>query len=103
MWSVGCILAELHGRKPLFPGDDCTCMTVWLLFGAVSRLADIQQMDLIFNVLGTPDLDDMSFITNAKAMNYIKSLRKKPSIDLGQKFRNANPQGSSRDCCAVTC
>jgi serine/threonine protein kinase len=23
MWSVGCILAELLGRKPLFPGRDC--------------------------------------------------------------------------------
>ncbi len=22
MWSVGCIFAELMGRKPLFPGDD---------------------------------------------------------------------------------
>ena len=23
MWSVGCILGELLGRKPLFPGRDC--------------------------------------------------------------------------------
>ncbi len=23
MWAVGCILAELLGRKPLFPGRDC--------------------------------------------------------------------------------
>ena len=23
MWAVGCILAELLGRKPLFPGKDC--------------------------------------------------------------------------------
>ena len=22
MWSVGCIFAELLGRKPIFPGDD---------------------------------------------------------------------------------
>jgi len=22
MWSVGCIMAELLGRKPLFPGKD---------------------------------------------------------------------------------
>jgi serine/threonine protein kinase len=25
MWSIGCILAELIGRKPIFPGTDCTC------------------------------------------------------------------------------
>ncbi len=39
---LGCILAELHGRKPLFPGDDY-----------------IKQMNLIFNVLGTPSTDEM--------------------------------------------
>ena len=49
VWSVGCILAELHGRKPLFPGDDY-----------------IKQMNLIFGVLGTPSKEDMKFITNDK-------------------------------------
>lgn len=34
VWAVGCILAELVGRQPLFPGNDY-----------------IQQMNLIFNVL----------------------------------------------------
>jgi hypothetical protein len=40
VWSVGCILAELHGRKPLFPGEDyikqvrwcrqCVCVCVYV-------------------------------------------------------------------------
>ena len=34
--AIGCILGELHGRKPLFPGDDY-----------------MQQMELILGVLGT--------------------------------------------------
>jgi len=37
MWSAGCILAELILRKPLFPGK-----------------TELEQLDLIFRVLGTP-------------------------------------------------
>ena len=74
VWSVGCILAELHGRKPLFPGDDY-----------------IKQMNLIFGVLGTPSKEDMKFITNEKALEYIKSLKKKPKISFDKIYRDANP------------
>ena len=73
-WSIGCILAELHGRKPLFPGDDY-----------------IKQMNLIFNVLGTPSLDEMKFISNEKALEYIKSLKKKPKIPFNKIYKDANP------------
>jgi serine/threonine protein kinase len=38
MWSVGCILAELFLRKPLFQGD-----------------SEIDQLFKIFNVFGTPN------------------------------------------------
>jgi len=74
VWSVGCILAEIHGRKPLFPGDDY-----------------IKQMNLIFATLGTPNADDMKFITNEKALEYIKSLKKQPKIPFTKIFPNANP------------
>lgn len=74
VWSVGCILAELHGRKPLFPGDDY-----------------IKQMNLIFSVLGTPTKSDMEFITNEKALEYIKSLKKQPKIPFSKIYKTANP------------
>jgi len=70
----GCILAELHGRKPLFPGDDY-----------------IKQMNLIFSVLGTPSKSDMKFITNEKALEYIKSLKKQPKIPFNKIYKDANP------------
>ncbi|CAH0485182.1 unnamed protein product [Peronospora farinosa] len=38
LWSAGCILGELLGRKPLFPGS-----------------STMNQLNRIFNVLGTPD------------------------------------------------
>jgi mitogen-activated protein kinase 1/3 len=40
-WSVGCILAETLSRKPLFPGKDFR-----------------HQLTLIFDVLGTPTVED---------------------------------------------
>jgi len=74
VWSVGCILAELHGRQPLFPGEDY-----------------IRQMNLIFNTLGTPSSEDMKFITNPKARNYIKSLKPRPKKPFSKIYKNANP------------
>eukprot|EP00457_Paulinella_chromatophora_P006485 gb/GEZN01006503.1/.p1 GENE.gb/GEZN01006503.1/~~gb/GEZN01006503.1/.p1 ORF type:complete len:437 (+),score=61.39 gb/GEZN01006503.1/:47-1357(+) len=89
VWSVGCILAELHGRQPIFPGEDY-----------------IRQMNLIFSVLGTPSADDMAFITNPKARNYIQGLKPrapkpfakiytnatKVAVDLMEKMLQFNPE-----------
>lgn len=38
LWAVGCILAELYGRRPLFVGKD-----------------QVQQLSEIIKILGTPD------------------------------------------------
>lgn len=50
MWAVGCILAELLGRTPLFPGTDSS-----------------HQLVLIANKLGRPS---MSFIEAARKLAY---------------------------------
>jgi len=63
VWSVGCILAELLGRKPLFPGDNY-----------------IHQLDLIFGALGTPTEEDMAWMTNEKACEYFRGLHPKEKI-----------------------
>lgn len=55
--SVGCILAELLYRKPLFPGKDY-----------------IDQLKLIIKMLGSPSDADLEFISSHKARDYIKSL-----------------------------
>lgn len=87
MWSVGCIFAELLGmmkqsaatyldRKPLFPGKSCFPLSP-------DRHARIQangfpvakddQLAIIFDVLGTPTVEDTTFVTDAKAIGYLKS------------------------------
>lgn len=73
VWSVGCILAELLGRTPLWPGEDY-----------------IKQMDLIFTSIGTPTEEDVEFISNDKAYQYIKRLKKKEKVPWSRKFPHAS-------------
>mmetsp|Transcript_9496 Transcript_9496/g.15032 ORF Transcript_9496/g.15032 Transcript_9496/m.15032 type:complete len:225 (-) Transcript_9496:297-971(-) len=60
VWSAGCIIAEMLGRKELFPGDDY-----------------VVQMKLMFELLGCPEEGDLHFVDleNAKkwAKEYIKA------------------------------
>eukprot|EP00954_Amorphochlora_amoebiformis_P028554 1391858-Amorphochlora_amoeboformis.AAC.2 len=70
-------MAELHGREPLFPGQDY-----------------IQQMNLIFDILGTPSQEDTKFITNQKALQYIQQMKKKKPVDFAGIYPNANPVGN---------
>eukprot|EP00466_Bigelowiella_natans_P018986 jgi/Bigna1/42462/e_gw1.64.12.1 len=74
VWSVGCIMAELHAREPIFPGNDY-----------------IQQMNLIFDVVGTPTKEDTDFITNPKALQYIRGMEKKKPVPLKNLYPDANP------------
>jgi mitogen-activated protein kinase 1/3 len=57
LWSVGCILAEMLGGKPLFPGKN-----FW------------NQLTLIFDMLGTPTVEDYNNVESRDARAYIRSL-----------------------------
>jgi serine/threonine protein kinase len=56
IWSVGCIIAEMLGRRPAFPGQDY-----------------LDQLLLIVRALGMPSEADMSFIHHEKPKDYIRS------------------------------
>jgi len=106
MWSIGCIFAELLGmmkqsaptyldRKPLFPGKSCFPLSP-------DRHARIQangfpvakddQLAVIFEILGTPGDDDMAYVTDAKAIGYLKSFTPIERVDLGRKYPGATPE-----------
>ncbi|KAF5753002.1 Mitogen-activated protein kinase 7 [Tripterygium wilfordii] len=74
VWSVGCIFAEILGRKPIFPGTEC-----------------LNQLKLIINVLGNQHEADLEFIDNRKAKNYIKSLPYSRGIHLSHLYPHADP------------
>ena len=65
--SVGCILAELLLRKPLFAGDDY-----------------ISQIKLIHGVLGTQSPADLDYITSERAKKFVQSLPRKPDVPFQQ-------------------
>ncbi|KAL9273107.1 Mitogen-activated protein kinase homolog NTF3-like protein [Drosera capensis] len=74
VWSVGCIFAELLGRKPIFPGTEC-----------------LNQLKLIFNILGSQKESDLQFIDNPKAKRFIRSLPYSPGVPLSRIYPNAHP------------
>lgn len=55
--SVGCILAELLRRKPLFPGKNY-----------------LDQLNLIVGTLGTPSREELGFVTQQTAHDYIRRM-----------------------------
>eukprot|EP01012_Entosiphon_sulcatum_P003164 TRINITY_DN10905_c1_g1_i1.p1 TRINITY_DN10905_c1_g1~~TRINITY_DN10905_c1_g1_i1.p1 ORF type:complete len:411 (-),score=118.62 TRINITY_DN10905_c1_g1_i1:329-1561(-) len=60
MWSVGCIFAEMLGRKPLFPGRNY-----------------LDQLHIILAVTGSPSDEDIDGIGSEKARKYMRGLKNK--------------------------
>ncbi|ODQ64879.1 pMAP kinase, partial [Nadsonia fulvescens var. elongata DSM 6958] len=75
MWSVGCILAELLGGKPLFKGKDF-----------------VDQLNLILNIVGTPNEETLSRIGSPRAQDYVRSLPYMSPVDFVTLFPQANPE-----------
>ncbi|KAG8930921.1 Mitogen-activated protein kinase [Tulasnella sp. 418] len=75
VWSVGCILAELLGGKPIFKGRDY-----------------VDQLNQILHYLGTPSEDTLRRVGSPRAQDYIRSLPIKPRIPFSSLYPQANPQ-----------
>jgi serine/threonine protein kinase len=114
VWSVGCIFGEMLGRKPLFPGAWRMDTPVRCLLPAPNptpcllqchaclrkpRLTTllacagndyIHQLKLITKLLGTPSLEELSFVTNQKARRFMQNLPKEPPGSLQLKYPEAS-------------
>jgi mitogen-activated protein kinase 1/3 len=73
VWSVGCILAEMLNSKPLLPGEN-----------------DSDQINLIFELLGTPTAEDYEAIRSKRTRTYIHGLAVKPKLPLKNIFAEAS-------------
>jgi mitogen-activated protein kinase 1/3 len=99
LWSVGCIFAELLGRKPFLAGDDyidqvrTIAKLTKILHAFQQSLTNIldyfQQLTLITEKLGNVPERDMDFITSSKARNFLRKLPKKDPVPLSKQFPNA--------------
>lgn len=75
IWSVGCILAELVLRRPLFPGT-----------------STMNQLTLINDRLGSPTEQDLEECTNPKARAFMQSLPQKGKVPMQTLFPGGNPE-----------
>jgi len=73
IWSVGCILAELLLRKPIFPGGN-----------------HIEQLKIIFKIIGTPENDDLDWIKTPEAKKWVGSMKKTPGRNFNELFSKAS-------------
>ncbi|KAK2075614.1 hypothetical protein QBZ16_001722 [Prototheca wickerhamii] len=71
VWSVGCIFAEMLGRKPLFPGKDF-----------------VHQLNL---VIGTPRSEEIERVPSQEARTYLRSMPYMPAASLATTFPAASP------------
>lgn len=56
-------------------------------------MARDDQLAVIFDVLGTPGDDDISYVTDAKALGYLRSFTNIPRLDMAQKYPGASGDG----------
>lgn len=83
MWSIGCIYAEMHTRKPLFPGHNTQ-----------------NQLDLIIALLGSPDHAELMKIPNQKCRRFIEKLPGTPGRPFPEVFSGMSPD--AHDLLAMT-
>jgi mitogen-activated protein kinase 1/3 len=99
-WAVGCIFAEMlsmmkeHAptyldRKPLFPGNSCFPLSPDHK-APMSKLgfplSSTDQLGVIFETIGTPSEDDSSFVSDAKALEYLKSFPYRKRVDFKELY-----------------
>ena len=106
IWGAGCIFAEVLNmmnenqpfplrRSPLFPGRSCYPLSPDIM--AIKQAKEIHttstdQLNLIFQVLGSPDYESLAFLSDQKAKDYINSFPKYEKQEMGELFPGADAQ-----------
>ncbi|CAK4709177.1 hypothetical protein LEN26_021086 [Aphanomyces euteiches] len=73
MWSAGCIMAEMLGRKPLFPGN-----------------STVNQLGKIFNVLGTPSPEYVTKLLKPAAQRWVQKQAYRPALAFSELYPQTN-------------
>lgn len=74
IWSIGCIFAEILGRRPLFPGHETT-----------------EQIELIVQVLGTPKIETIYKDGRTNSREQIFKFGEIEKTDFREMFPDASP------------
>lgn len=96
VWSLGCVFAELLTmirenapfyleRGPIFPGKSCFPLSPDIGNSSFKNgypANDGDQINIIMEILGTPDDEDLKEFTNERATKYIKSYNKREKKEM---------------------
>lgn len=75
LWSIGCIMAELIKRKPLFPGK-----------------SHANQVQLIFEVVGFANVSELGFSVSSEALTFLNRKCRFPKQNLADVIPQASPE-----------
>lgn len=73
IWSVGCILAELLGRGPLFAGKDF-----------------METIKMQIDILGTRPEDELTYIRSHQALEFLNSIPKRATVPWKSLYGDAS-------------
>jgi len=76
MWSIGCILAQVFRRKSILRGTSTK-----------------NQLELIFELIGTPTEEEIAEIKNPKSRRFVEKCQKRDAKDLSGIFPNISDHG----------
>eukprot|EP00388_Colpodella_angusta_P019737 GDKJ01049364.1.p1 GENE.GDKJ01049364.1~~GDKJ01049364.1.p1 ORF type:complete len:643 (+),score=174.32 GDKJ01049364.1:68-1996(+) len=107
VWSAGCIFGELlnmldanvphySDRVPMFPGGSC-----FPLSPCKNHATDYKyhmrderdQLNMIFNLLGTPAPEDLEFLEKEDAKKYVKIFEYRAPQDMSNRFPGISAEG----------
>jgi mitogen-activated protein kinase 1/3 len=87
-----------YDRKPLFPGKSCFPLSPPKDQSCIMKtnhgypVDSRDQLNLIFDVIGTPSEEDMGFITDQHAKEYLRSFEKKEKRNLKERFMGSTDE-----------
>uniref|UniRef100_A0A0G4GZ90 Mitogen-activated protein kinase n=1 Tax=Chromera velia CCMP2878 TaxID=1169474 RepID=A0A0G4GZ90_9ALVE len=100
VWSVGCIFAEMMNmikenvpyhtdRGPLFPGSSCFPLSPDKKHATDYKFhtrGTKDQLQMIFNILGTPSPEETEFLEKNDAKKYVSLFQPRPAASLEKRF-----------------
>lgn len=107
VWSVGCIYAELlqmldgvsfQDRSPLFPGSSCFPLSPDKRHKNDYKFhtrGSQDQLNMIFDLIGTPSEEDLANLERDDAKRYIKHFNVREGRGVAGKFPWADDQSTS--------
>lgn len=75
VWSVGCIFAEMISGRAIFPGRHY-----------------LEQLQLILRVVGSPSPEELNWIRNQRARDYLISLEPSRRIPWNERYPGKSPR-----------